>query len=97
MSVAVVVNRVAEREAEDAATWYERKKMGLGTDFLAKLQRTLNDISQHPDRFAVVAGDTREAAVARFPYCVYYRSLPGQVVVTAVFHTSRDPSIWQSR
>ena len=35
--------------------------------------------------------------MARYPYCVYYRVVPGRVVVTAVFHTSRDPAGWQGR
>ena len=35
--------------------------------------------------------------VIGFPYCVYYREEPGRVLVLAVFHTSRDPTVWQSR
>jgi plasmid stabilization system protein ParE len=42
-------------------------------------------------------GDVRKAVVNGFPYCLYYREEPSQVRVLAVFHTSRDPSIWQSR
>ena len=53
--------------------------------------------SQHPDRYPVAEGDVREAAVSRFPYCVYYRVKPDRAVVVAVFHASRDPSIWQGR
>lgn len=97
MSVRVVLRTAAQDEADDAARWYDAKQPGLGSDFLAELQRTLDDIAHYPDRFAIAAGDTREAAMTRFPYCVYYRSLPGRAVVTAVFHTSRDPSIWQAR
>jgi hypothetical protein len=35
--------------------------------------------------------------VRGFPYCVYYREESSLVRVLSVFHTSRDPSIWQSR
>ena len=97
MSVPVVLRAVAQTEAEQAALWYGGKQPGLGSDFLVELQRTFDQISQFPDHFAVAASDTREAALSRVPYCVYYRSLPGRAVVTAVFHTSRDPSVWQSR
>ena len=97
MSVPIVLRAVAEEEAEDAVRWYDRKRFGLGADFLAELQQTLDEITQQPDRFPIVREDTREAALTRFPYCVYYRSRPGRVVVTAVFHTSRNPSVWQSR
>jgi plasmid stabilization system protein ParE len=97
MSVPVVLRPVVHDEAEEAARWYEGKQAGLGADFLAELQRVLDVISGQPDRYPVVLGDTREAPLARFPYCVYYRQRLGRVVVTAVFHTSRDPSIWQGR
>ena len=97
MSVPVMLRPVAQDEADEAARWYEGKQAGLGADFLAELQRVLDVISGQPDRYPVVLGDTREAPLARFPYCVYYRERPGRVVVTAVFHTSRDPSIWEGR
>lgn len=97
MNVPVVLRPVAQDEADEAARWYEGKQVGLGADFLAELQRVLDVIGGQPDRYPVVLGDTREAPLARFPYCVYYRQRPGRVVVTAVFHTSRDPSDWQRR
>jgi plasmid stabilization system protein ParE len=45
----------------------------------------------------VVTGDIRKAVVTKFPYCVFYRELSDRVEVIAVFHTSRDPSVWQQR
>ena len=87
----------AQDEADQAARWYEGQRPGLGVDFVAELQRVFAVISSHPDRYPVAAGDTREAPLSRFPYCVYYRVGRNRVAVTAVFHTARDPSIWQSR
>lgn len=97
MSVPVVLRTVAQDEANEAARWYEGKQARLGADFLAELQRVLDAIAGQPDCYPVALGITREAPLARYPYCVYYRPRPGRVVVTAVFHTSRDPSIWQGR
>lgn len=97
MSLPVVLRAAARDEAEEAARWHEGKKAGLGADFLAELQRVVDVISGQPDRYPVVLGDTREAPLARFPYCVYYRERSDRLVVTAVFHTARDPSVWQGR
>ncbi len=33
----------------------------------------------------------------RFPYIVVFRELHDAVYVIAVFHTSRDPLVWQRR
>ena len=46
---------------------------------------------------AAVFADVRKAVVARFPYTVFYRAEATRVQVLAVFHSRRDPSIWQGR
>ena len=65
--------------------------------FTEAIELVLDQIATQPDFYAIVQDDTREALVRGFPYCVYFREEPTQVIVLAVFHTSRDPSIWQSR
>jgi plasmid stabilization system protein ParE len=97
MSLPVVFRRAALAEFDDAADWYEQRRAGLGAAFTAAVQRALDQITAQPDFYPQVYQDVREALVSRYPYCVYYREEPGQVVVLSVFHTSRDPSIWQGR
>jgi len=97
MSLPPVFRPAAQAEFDEAAAWYEGQRPGLGADFVAEVQKVPDTISQHPDRYPVAEGDVREAAVCRFPYCVYDRVKPDRVVVIAVFHTSRDPSEWQGR
>lgn len=97
MSLPLVFRPVAQAEFHAAAAWYEGQRPGLGSDFVAEVQQVLDNIANQPDRYPIASGDVREAPVARFPYCVYYRVKPNRAVVIAVFHTSRDPSIWQGR
>ena len=92
-----MLRAVAQDEADDAARWFEGKQVGLGVDFVTELQRVFEVISSQPDRYPLVLGDTREAPLGRFSFCVYYRVRSDRVVVTAVFHTARDPSVWQRR
>jgi toxin ParE1/3/4 len=66
-------------------------------DFIARVREVLQRAAGNPKQFGVVYQDVRKAVVRRFPYIVLYREDPGEVVVIAVFHTSRNPSIWQSR
>ncbi len=54
-------------------------------------------ITAHPRYGRLVLRDVRKAVVVDYPYCVYYREVAGTIVVLSVFHTSRDPAIWQSR
>ena len=97
MSLPVVFRRAARAEFDDAADWYEARRAGLGATFTAAVQQVLDRIAAQPAFYAQVYGDVREALVPGFPYCVYYREEPSQVVVLSVFHTARDPSVWQGR
>jgi toxin ParE1/3/4 len=97
MNLPIVFRRAARAEFDDAADWYEQRQAGLGDAFTAAVQQILAQISGQPSFYPQVYGDLREALVSGFPYCVYYREELGQVVVLSVFHTSRDPSVWQGR
>jgi plasmid stabilization system protein ParE len=97
MSLPVVFRRAARAEFDDAADWYEQHRAGLGAAFTAAVRGLLSRIAGQPGLYPQVWGDVREALVAGYPYCVYYREEPKQVLVVSVFHTSRDPSVWRSR
>jgi toxin ParE1/3/4 len=97
MNLRLLFRRAARAEFDDGADWYEQRRAGLGAAFTVAVQRTLNQIAAHPDFYPQVYQDVREALVSGYPYCVYYREERNQVVVLSVFHTARDPSIWQRR
>jgi plasmid stabilization system protein ParE len=57
----------------------------------------LDRIADQPDFYPQVFEYVREVLVRKYPYCVYYRVESNQVLVLAVFHTARDPVVWQRR
>jgi plasmid stabilization system protein ParE len=87
----------AREEYDAAADWDEAKQAGLGVDFIARVRAVFERISTNPRIHAKVYGDVRKAVVKRFPYIIPYREDADEVIVVSVFHTSRDPSIWQAR
>ena len=97
MSLPVVLRDEAQAEFDEAFDWYDAQRPGLGTEFVAEVQKVFDHIAASPLARPVAWADIRKAAVRRFPYCVFYRPHPDRVEVLAVFHTSRDPSIWQGR
>jgi plasmid stabilization system protein ParE len=97
MSWPILFRRVARGEFDDAVDWYEQRRAGLGARFVAAVQHVLDEAAANPQRYPNVFHGVREGAVQAFPYCVYYRVEGGQLVVHAVFHTSRDPVLWRSR
>ena len=97
MNTPVILRRLAQAEFDDAADWYDRKRAGRGAAFTAAVRQVLTGIAATPDVHPEVHGDIREAAVPGYPYAVYYRIESAQITVLAVFHMSRDPTVWQSR
>ncbi|PAX53266.1 type II toxin-antitoxin system RelE/ParE family toxin [Brunnivagina elsteri] len=75
----------------------ESQQLGLGDEFLDCVDETLNLICLLPEAYSVVYRDIRRAVVKRFPYVIYYRIVSSRIIVTAIFHGSRNPKEWQKR
>jgi plasmid stabilization system protein ParE len=96
MSLPIVMTSAAQREFDDAADWYE-EQVGLGSAFTDAVKSVFDRISEVPLLHQTVYKDIRRGVVRRFPYCIYYRVRPDRIEVISVFHSKRDPAIWQSR
>jgi plasmid stabilization system protein ParE len=95
MTRPVLLRRLAQAEFDDAADWFEKRAAGDGVAFTVAVRRVLTDLAARPDTWPKVYGAVREAPVTGYRYAVYYRIDPHPVL--SVFHTSRDPGVWQSR
>lgn len=91
MTSALVLRREAVNDLQQAYSWYEQRREGLGSAFLAALDQTLRAIQLRPESFPVAAGEVRRAVLHRFPYAVFYQLNRDQILVLAVFHASRKP------
>jgi toxin ParE1/3/4 len=87
----------AVREVEEAFWWYERRRSGLGLEFLLTFDALLETLRRLPEGHEAVAMRTRKALLRRFPYLVLYALEDERVLVTAVFHGHRDPRRWSNR
>ena len=97
MSLPVTFHRAASTEFIEASAWYESKRLGLALEFMAEIDHCVSLASEHPLKFAVVREDIRRVVAHRFPYSVYFRAEKHRIVILAVFHGSRNPSIWLAR
>ncbi len=97
MNLPIVLRTEAQTDFDEAFDWYEAQRPGLGIDFAAEVQRVFDRISANPLLHGTVLQDVRRAIVRRFPYSILYRVEATQILVLAVFHGKRDPSVWQGR
>ncbi|MGB6295238.1 MAG: type II toxin-antitoxin system RelE/ParE family toxin [Rivularia sp. (in: cyanobacteria)] len=97
MNYVLVFRPLVRDELDEAYNWYENQQSGLGEDFLDSIDDKLNSICLLPQSYPIVYRDVRRAVVKRFPYAVYYRIISSRIIVTAVFHSSKNSTGWQKR
>lgn len=93
----MIVRPAAENDLAEAAAWYENKRPGLGREFLASIDQTLEKLKQRADFGIPVHKTLRRANVPRFPYGVFYQAAGATIIVVGVFHGRRAPRVWKSR
>ncbi len=76
----------------EAARWYREGNTDLGIEFVEAVYLFLNEIFAAPLIRKHVYREYRRGFMRRFPYAVYYRVGPDELVVSLVFHTARNPA-----
>jgi len=96
------IDPAAKDEMRQAADWYEVQSEGLGLEFLATVNDTIEKISRSPERFPQLeilpqVRSICRALVHRFPYTVIFEQAENEIRIWAVAHTSRRPNYWEKR
>ena len=97
MILRVIIRGAARAEFESDAEYYEQRRTGLGREFVSEIHDAISSAALHPERFPAVRGVVRRIGARRFPYSVLYRVRGTTFEVLAIFHSSRNPIIWQRR
>lgn len=87
----------AKIELTAAISYYNEQSEGLGYEFAAEVNRTLERIIQYPDAWLRLSKRTRRCRTNRFPYGLIYQVREDTLLVVAVMHLSRNPETWKSR
>jgi hypothetical protein len=58
--------RLAERELNEAAQYYDAEEPGLGSAFLQEVDRCVHSIHAHPEAAPILRGDVRRRLLRRF-------------------------------
>jgi toxin ParE1/3/4 len=81
----------------DAAEWYDSRQANLGTDFLARVRKAIDQLIANPERRTSVDYGVRYWPVERFPYVIFYDLTESEVLVLGVMHTSQESQKWLAR
>ncbi|MDJ1175008.1 type II toxin-antitoxin system RelE/ParE family toxin [Roseofilum capinflatum] len=85
----------ASQELQQAAEFYQQQVFGLGEDFLAESQSTLNRIVQNPRAWTPLNENIRRCRMHRFPYGIIYTIEDDTILVISVMHLQKHPQSWK--
>lgn len=87
----------ARSELLSAIDYYEGRRLGLGYNFAAEVQATIETILGYPKVWPLLEGNIRRLQLRRFPYGIIYTEEDDVILVLAVMHLHRDPEYWKNR
>lgn len=92
----------AREELRQSALWYEKKREGLGDEFVSLVERAFETIERNPRQFPrletnLPAREIRKCVIKRFPFLVIFEIVADEVLVIAVAHGKRKPYFWKER
>jgi len=89
----------AKIDIKEIIEWYNEEKSGLGTKFYSSIKSSLSILKKNPYLYQIQYLDIRNALLRKFPYQIHYQIIEPKtsIIVLAVTHTSRNPTIWKMR
>jgi toxin ParE1/3/4 len=97
MNRIVSFHELAEFELNDAASFFEHERQGLGFRFLATVETALAQIRQNPHTSPIILRDVRRKVLRKFPYSIMFTIKPDRIRVLAIASQKRRPFYWRGR
>jgi toxin ParE1/3/4 len=86
----VTIRPRAHVDLSEARDWYDRRREGLGNEFLVAVADAMLALEEAPERQPIYYRDFRRVLTDRFPYKIFYRIESQAVIVYRVLHGARD-------
>jgi plasmid stabilization system protein ParE len=97
MKYDLIIRPEAELDMQGAFGWYEERVSGLGREFLRCVDAAIAQINRSPQTHPVIYQNVHRILTRRFPFGIFYIIAGRRIIVLAVLHARRDPSLWQKR
>ena len=93
----IEVSDDAENDFDKSYEYYLEKSLKIANSFFLSINICLDNVKQNPLSFPIAHKDIRKCTVKKFPFVIYYQIEGSIVKLIAIFHTSRNPEIWNER
>ncbi len=99
MKFKVVYNPDFYEDIVQAMDWHNEKQPGLGGKLFNAVKKLTRKLTTSALHYAIRYDDIRCMPIEKFPYVVHYRVDEQNKIVKieALFHSSRNPGLWDKR
>lgn len=94
MNWRVIIRPKAEADLQNARSWYESQRTGLGDELLDEVCHAVHLLESDPERRPFYYRDFRRLLTRRFPYKLFYRVEDDRVIVFRILHAKQRHQ-WQ--
>ena len=88
----LIIRRRAAYAIQEIFARYEGEQPGLGFEFLNCIEAATSAMARSPEASPKFYLQFRRRQLRRFPYSLYYRAFDSFVVLSVIFHASRNPN-----
>ena len=89
--------KAAELEVDEAVTYFDAQRDGLGDRFEQDLQNAVTFVTTHPLSGRAITDRVRKFRLRTFRYNIIYIIDVDEIVIVAVAHHRRRPGYWRAR
>lgn len=93
----IEVSDDAEADLDKSYEFYFRESQKVADAFFRRINLSFEKIKQNPYSFPNAYKNVRKFVVKKFPFVIYYQVIDSVIRIIAIFHTSRNPEIWNER
>ena len=93
----VLFRKIAQADLAEAYDWYLSIDPEVAERLLTEVRKATDRIALDPLAYPLFLGSCRRMLLRIFPYYLYYRLERGTIVVHALLHTRRNPSLHRKR
>jgi len=87
----------AQSEFDATIDYYEEQCAGLGFEFAAEVEQTMERINHYPEAWSPLSPRVRRCLVNRFPFSVIYEARSEMLIIVAIQNHHRKPESWRLR
>jgi plasmid stabilization system protein ParE len=95
MNYNIQLSTEAQTDLEKIIEWYGNVNKDVSLQLINKLEQTISTIALNLYLFKEVYKTFRQASINKFPDSLHNRIEQNNIIIIAITHQKRKPSIWE--